>query len=328
MSDERSSAAGEGPDTRGGAVAASARGHDDSAPSAGPAQGNWGRWGREDERGAANFISPEAIAAAASLVREGRVYSLSLPVQQRGVPVFPRRSPCLHFMTLDGGDYAAGLKRKAGYQSSDDHISLPTHGTTHIDSLAHVWYDDQLYNGYLGSVVRSTGAQKLGIDKLRQLVGRGVLLDLCAWKGQCPLPGGYVITAADLQGCAAAQGVSVSRGDIVLVRTGWQQVFREQGSDAFFESEPGIGLDAARWLGELGIAGIGCDNYGVEVVPTEHRDPAPVHRMLIRDYGVYLIELMVLDALAADRRYEFMFVAAPLLITGGTGSPINPLAIV
>ena len=85
---------------------------------------------------------------------------------------------------------------------------------------------------------------------------------------------------------------------------------------------------AARWLGEIGVAGVGSDNYGVEVVPTEHGDPAPVHRMLIRDYGVYLLELLVLDELAADRRFEFMFVAAPLLITGGTGSPINPLAIV
>jgi kynurenine formamidase len=292
-----------------------------------PAQGNWGRWGRGDERGAANFITAERVLEAASLVRSGRVYSLSLPVQQQGVPIFPRRAPCLHFMTLDGGDYAAGLKRKAGYQSADDYISLPTHGTTHIDSLAHVWYDDHLYNGYLGSVVRSSGARKLGIEKLRQLVGRGVLLDLAAWKGVPHLAPGEVISGADLRACAAHQGVELRAGDIVLFRTGWQQLFKEQGSEVFFASEPGIGLDAARYLGELGIAGVGSDNYGIEAVPTENDEPAPVHRMLIRDYGVYLIELLALDELAADRRYEFMFVIAPLLITGGTGSPVNPLAI-
>ena len=292
-----------------------------------PQQGNWGRWGTEDERGAANFISADHVQAAARLVRSGQVYSLSLPVQQNDVPVFPRRSPCLHFMTLDGGDYAAGLKRKGGYQSADDYISLPTHGTTHIDSLAHVWYDDHLYNGYLGSLVRSSGARKLGIDKLRQLVGRGVLLDLAAWKGVVHLPPSELISADDLKSCAAHQGLELRRGDIVLFRTGWQSVFREQGSEAFFRTEPGLGIDAARFLGELGVAGVGSDNYGIEVVPTETGDPAPVHRLLIRDYGVYLIELLALDALAADRRYEFMFVAAPLLITGGTGSPINPLAI-
>jgi kynurenine formamidase len=290
-------------------------------------QANWGRWGSEDERGAANFITSDLVREAASLVRSGRVYSLSLPVQQQGVPVFPRRAPCLHFMTLDGGDYAAGLKRKAGYQSADDYISLPTHGTTHIDSLAHVWYDDQMYNGYLGSLVRSTGARKLGIDKLKQLVGRGVLLDLAGWRGLAHLQAGEVIGVDDIRGCAAHQGVSLRAGDIVLLRTGWQAVFREQGSDAFSRAEPGLGLEAARYLGELGIAGVGSDNYGIEVVPTENDEPAPVHRMLIRDFGVYLIELLSLDELAADRCHEFMFVAAPLLITGGTGSPLNPLAI-
>jgi kynurenine formamidase len=290
-------------------------------------QGNWGRWGAEDERGAANFISADLVRDAARLVRTGKVYSLSLPVQQQGVPVFPRRAPCLHFMTLDGGDYAAGLKRKAGYQSADDYISLPTHGTTHIDSLAHVWYDDRMYNGYLGSLVRSTGARKLGIDKLKYLVGRGVLLDLAGWKGVTHLPGGAVITVDDLKGCAGHHGVDLNPGDIVLIRTGWQTVFREQGSERFFQSEPGLGLEAARFLGELGIAGVGSDNYGIEVVPTENDEPAPVHRMLIRDFGVYLIELLALDELAGGGCHEFLFVAAPLLITGGTGSPVNPLAI-
>jgi len=290
-------------------------------------QGNWGRWGAEDERGAANFISTDLVRDAAGLVRTGKVYSLSLPVQQQGVPVFPRRAPCLHFMTLDGGDYAAGLKRKAGYQSADDYISLPTHGTTHIDSLAHVWYDDRMYNGYLGSLVRSTGARKLGIDKLKHLVGRGVLLDLAGWKGLRHLPGGAVITVDDLKGCARHHGVELNPGDIILLRTGWQTVFREQGSERFFQSEPGLGLEAARFLGELGIAGVGSDNYGIEVVPTENDEPAPVHRMLIRDFGVYLIELLALDELAHGGCHEFLFVAAPLLITGGTGSPVNPLAI-
>ena len=98
-------------------------------------------------------------------------------------------------------------------------------------------------------------------------------------------------------------------------------------SDVRIAAEPGIGVAAAEWLGERGVVGVGCDNYGVEVVPTEQGDPAPVHRRLIRDYGIYLLELFVLDELAADRVYEFLFMAAPLMITGGTGSPLNPLAL-
>lgn len=291
------------------------------------APGNWGRWGPDDERGAANFASAEHVLQAAGLVRRGAVYPLSVPVQSRGVPVFPRRAPCLHFMTLDGGDYAAGFSRRGGFQTSDDYLSLPTHGTTHVDALAHVWYDDTLYNGHPSTAVRSTGAGRCGIDKLRHLVGRGVLLDLCRHRGVDALAAGDVIALQELIGCAQAQDVDLRRGDIVLLRTGWQRTFREHGNEAFFAAEPGIGIAAAEWLGELGVAAIGCDNFGIEVIPTERGDPAPVHRRLIRDYGVYLFELLALDAIAADGVHEFMFAAAPLLITGGVGSPVNPLAI-
>lgn len=289
--------------------------------------GNWGRWGAEDERGAANLLTPELLRAAAGLVRRGRIYSLSLPVQSKGVPVGSRRSPPLHFMTLDGGDYAAGLKLRGGFQTSDDHVSLGTHVTTHIDALAHVWYDDRLYNGFAGDTVRSSGAKRCGIDKLRHLVGRGVLLDFCKLKASDPLPAGYAITPEDLRQCATLHGVALREGDIVLIRTGWQKTFAEKGNDAFFASEPGIGLAAAEWLAQAGVVAIGCDNYGVEVVPTEQGRPAPVHGLLLRDYGVYLMELLVLDEPARDEVHEFLFVAAPLAITGGAGSPLNPLAI-
>lgn len=288
---------------------------------------NWGRWGQDDERGAANFITQDGVRDAARLARSGRVYSLSLPVQSSQVPVLPRRAPVQHFMTLDGGDYAAGLSRAGGWQTSDDYLALPVHGTTHIDALSHVWYDDQLYNGFPGSSVRSTGAQRCGIEKLRHLVGRGVLLDLCAHQGVASLAGGQVITSADLESCAQAQGVALREGDIMLFRTGWRKTFVEQGNAAFFKQEPGIGKQAAEWIGQRHFAGIGSDNYGIEVIPVEGDRPGPVHRRLIRDFGVYLLELLDLDQLAHDRVYEFLFVAAPLMITGGVGSPLNPLAI-
>lgn len=288
---------------------------------------NWGRWGPQDERGAANLMTPAQVKAAASMVRSGRVFSLSLPISARDVPVLPGRASPQHFMRRDGGDYAAGLTRKGGFETTDDVVLLPTHAGTHIDALAHVADGGRLYNGYALSGVRSNGAAHCGIDKLPALVGRGVLLDLCALNGVGLLEPGYVITPEDLQACEERQSVSVAEGVVVLIRTGWLDVFRREGPQAFFGSEPGIGMAAAKWLAERDAAAIGADNYAVEVVPTEDGRPGPVHRVLVRDCGIYLMEMLVLDELAAAGVGEFLFVAAPLPIAGGVGSPINPIAI-
>lgn len=289
--------------------------------------GNWGRWGDADERGAANLLTAERVRLAAELVRTGRIYSLALPLQSQGVPVMPPRAPPQHFMRIDGADYAAGLKRKGGFQTSDNYIALGTHATTHVDALAHAWYDDRLYNGFSANTVRSNGARHCGIDKLVHLVGRGVLIDLCAHQRVDLLASGHVILLGEIEACAEAQGTALREGDILLVRTGWMKVFREQGAGLFFAAEPGIGLAASEWIGAKGFVAAGFDNWAAEAIPVEGDVPAPVHRRLIRDFGVYLMELFDLDGIAADKVYEFLFVAAPLRITGGVGSPLNPLAI-
>lgn len=290
-------------------------------------QRNWRRWGDEDEIGTANLLTPDRVQAAAGLVTTGRVFSLSLLLQDKSVPVLPGRPTPQHFLRRTGTDYVAGVTRKGGFQSMDDVIMMSTHGATHIDALAHVGDEGKLYNDFPLAGVRGNGASRLGMHKLASLVGRGVLLDLCAHRGLEHLPGGAVITGAELAECAAAQGTRVEPGTIVLVRTGWLSVFTRDGSQAFFASEPGIGMDAARWLADQDAAAIGVDNYAVEVIPTETGLPAPVHRFLIRDCGMYLMELFHLDELAEAKVHEFLFVAAPLKIVGGLGSPLNPLAI-
>jgi kynurenine formamidase len=290
-------------------------------------QRNWRRWGEADEIGAANLLTPEAVAAAASLVKTGRVFSLALPIRDSNVPVLPGRPTPQHFMRRTGSDYASGLTRKGGFQSVDDVIMLPTHGTTHIDALSHVGDEGLLFNGYPISGIRSNGAAKMGIDRLASLVGRGVMLDLVAHRGGTAPGPGEVILPAELEACAAAQGTPVTPGTILLLRTGWMSVFRDQGAQAFFDTEPGIGLEAARWLAERDVVAVGADNWGVEAIPTEIDLPAPVHRYLLRDCGIYLMELFDLDALAGAGVHEFLFVAAPLRIARGVGSPLNPLAI-
>ena len=288
---------------------------------------NWRRWGADDERGAANLLTPARIAAAAGLVRSGRVFSLALPLQDKSIPVLPGRPSPQHYLRRTGTDYAAGVKRRGGFESMDDVIMLSTHGATHIDALAHVGDEGKLYNDVPLASVRGNGAARLGIDKCPSLVGRGVLLDLCSHRGIDCLPGGEAITGAMLADCAAAQGTPVEPGTIVLVRTGWLSVYRGQGSGPFFKEEPGIGMNAARWLADMDAVAIGVDNFAVEGIPTASGIPAPVHRFLIRDCGMYLMELFDLNELAEAGVHEFLFVAAPLGIVGGLGSPLTPLAI-
>lgn len=294
--------------------------------------GNWQRWGEKDERGAANFIDDEQRVAAARLVRTGRVYSLALPLRGDTLPSSPLRGRMQHFMTIDGGDFAAGVRLKGDYQCADDWLSMPSQVGTHIDGLAHVWYDDRLYNGHAASSVRSYGATRCGIENLEHLVTRGILLDVAALLGVEHLPAEHVITPEELERAAKRAGVELRPGDVVLIRTGWYRVFASD-RERYDAAQPGIGLAAARWLASREVAAVGADNLAIEATVGadgfENGDTSSaVHKLLLRDHGIYLIELLDLERLAADRVSEFLFVVAPLPIVGGVGSPLNPLAIV
>lgn len=287
--------------------------------------GNWNRWGAEDERGAANLLTPEIVLGAAAMVRTGDVVSLGLPLDVRTL-VPPGRRPLEHAMIRDGGDYAIGGKVLGRSRYSDDLLIIGTHTGTHVDALAHVWYDEELYNGFGQDSVRSSGARRCGIDKLGPLVGRGVLLDVAGHVGEAALPVDFRIGEDTLDAVVAAAGVEVRTGDVVLVRTGW---LGGHGNDeeAYFAGEPGLDEAGARWLAARDVAAIGCDNYAVEQIAPGSRAGFPVHEILLRDHGVPLIEGVVLDELATRGPREFLFVAAPLPVRGGTASPVCPVAI-
>jgi kynurenine formamidase len=285
----------------------------------------WQRWGEDDERGALNHIGSAQVQQAAALVRSGGVLSLAQPLSPR-TPVPRHRAGVQHFMGRDGGDYAAGARRPGGFQFAEDTVVLPLHIGTHIDALCHAWYDDALYNGFPGSGTRSTsGAMRCGVDKMGPIVGRGVLLDVAGVNGD-PLRDGIAIGPADLEHAAKQAGIAVAKGDIVLIRTGWAE-HQGRADSVSFDGEPGLDLDAALWLAEREIAALGADNFAVEVIPFVQGKVFPVHQRLIRDFGVPLLEGLLLHELAAIGRHEFLFVASPLPVVGGTGSPINPIAI-
>lgn len=285
----------------------------------------WGAWGPDDETGAINRIGAADIVAAAALVTEGRVLRLSQDLGP-ATPVSVHRKRPERFMTRDGGDYAAGARRPGGFQFAEEVVSFATHSGTHVDALSHAWYDDQLYNGFPSSSVRSTtGASRCGAEKLRPIATRGLLLDLAAL---CDGAAGHsqAFGAEDIEAAAAAAGVAVGPADVVLLHTGWLAAHGADGS-TYFASEPGIDVSGAQWLAEAGAAAIGCDNYAVEVQPSQPGTAFPVHQLLIRDQGIPLVENVVLDELVASGRSEFLFVAAPLPLVGSTAGPVSPLAI-
>lgn len=288
-------------------------------------QNAWGKWGAEDERGALNFIGPDQVRRATSLVRTGEVLRLAqLLSSKTAVPA--HRCGLQHFMGRDGGDYAAGAKRPGGFQFAEDTVVMPLHIGTHVDALCHAWYDDKLYNGYLGDTLRSTtGAARLGIEKMPPVVTRGILLDLVRLKGRV-LANGESIGRADLEAAAAAAGVQPGRGDAILLRTGWLET-QKGVKHVDFNEEPGIDVDAGTWLAEADVAMIGADNFAVEVLPFPAGKVFPVHQRLIRDFGIPLLEGLMLDPLVASGRHEFMFVASALPIVGATGSPLAPVVI-
>ncbi|MBA7696199.1 hypothetical protein ES703_104842 [subsurface metagenome] len=292
---------------------------------------NWGRWGADDQQGTLNYITPAILKQAMGLVKNGRVYSLASVLGGHGAYFAGslRKEPW-RFTAID--------KRPTPSQMSlaEDMLTISSHSGTHIDALCHVWYDHQLYTGFSADEVDGIGANKNSIENLKSLVGRGIMLDVAGNKGVKHLDRGYAITARDLEDCLIAQGLQTEPGDILLVRTGWIQVFYQEGPEAFHHepstgvpSEPGLSYHLAEWLHQKQTCAVGLDNWACEVRPSELPDyPLPFHELFIRDLGGYIMETLDLEELARDKVYEFLFMAAPLQISRGCGSPINPLAIV
>ncbi|HET6304283.1 MAG TPA: cyclase family protein, partial [Myxococcota bacterium] len=298
---------------------------------------NWGRFGKDDERGALNFITPECVLVACGLPRRGAVISCALPFDQKGPQTgFAGRHNPVHVMLADGGDALAGAQDfiPGGFRYADDAIYMPLQCGTQWDALAHVFYDGKMWNDRGIELVTSSGARANSIDKIKDgVVGRGVLLDVPRHQGVRWLENGTPILPEDLDACAEAEGVAVESGDIVLVRTGMLTRCLEEKSWAGYcgGPAPGLSIHCARWLYEREVAAVATDTWGVEVLPNETQDCfQPLHMISLRNTGVLFGEIFQLDALAeacaADGNYAFLFAAPPLPITGAVGSPINPLA--
>jgi kynurenine formamidase len=199
---------------------------------------------------------------------------------------------------------------------------MTAHVGTHIDALGHFSKGDMLYNGNpAADVVTDWGLDRLGIEHAPPMITRAVLFDVG------PLTAGQTVTPDDLKRAADTGGFAVEAGDIALIRTGWGQYFGVDNA-RYLEGEPGIDVPAARWLIEQGIVAIGADNMAVEVLPNPNKAVLmPVHQFALAECGVYLIENLALEELAAARVYAACFILLATKIRGATGAPVRPIVM-
>jgi kynurenine formamidase len=289
---------------------------------------SWGRWGDDDELGALNLITPARVAAAARLVRTGLLVSLSLPVNTAAGPACPAPA---HFRMTQHADADVGLG-PMGF--AKDYVGVDYHndGHTHIDALSHVAYQGRLYNGVAAGTVTADGAGAEGIGLVKDgLVGRGVLLDVPRTRGVPWLEPGEHVYREDLEAAAREQGVDVQGADIVLVRTGHAGRLAALGPWDTTRSKAGLHPTSMPLLAQWGIAALGCDGNSDTAPSTTEGIAFPIHVLALNAMGMLLLDYLQLEdlhsACEAACRWEFMCVTAPLRVAGGTGSPVNPIAI-
>jgi kynurenine formamidase len=284
---------------------------------------NWGRWGADDELGTLNLITPEVRTRAAALVKDGTTVSCAWEV--------PTEPPDLERTITTVPKVASS---RFGF-STEQITAMTIHsGTwTHLDALCHIFWDGLMYNGRSAALVSDrAGALALPITTARQgIITRGVLLDVAASRGAPWLDPGEGVLPEDLEAAESRQGVRVTSGDAVMLRTGFGRYRRETGAPAGpLVSQPGWQAATMPWLRDRDVALIACDT-GNDVVPSGYAAISiPVHIIGLVAMGLWLIDNCDLEELAATAkrlsRWEFHLAVCPLVVSGMTSSPVNPVA--
>ena len=282
---------------------------------------NWGRWGQDDQVGAVNLITPEKKVAAAGLVRIGRAVSLSRPFPK--VPASNNPFPGAHFMSLE---------RRNGGGAAFDYYGVAYHGqaTTHLDALCHTWNDDGMWNGRApGDQIGFDGAHWGDVTNWSSgIITRGVLLDVPRYRQEPFVREGQPVHGWELDAITRAEHVRLTPGDALVVYSGreaWDRVNRAWGSGA---SRPGLHASCLPFIRDNDVSLVVWDM--MDQMPNEYGLPWTVHGAIFA-YGVGLIDNALLEPLASgcaeEGRYEFMLMVQPLVVRGGTGSPVNPIAL-
>ncbi|WP_394838479.1 cyclase family protein [Pendulispora rubella] len=296
-----------------------------AAPHEEALQAGTSEWGADDEIGAANRLDPDLVRDAAKLVTTGKSYSLGIEVNNR-TPAYGHRTFQV-FMTQPENPAGKGIGTK-GLTYNDEMIEGWMGVGTQLNGLGHIGIENVYYNGHKEQdILTIHGVKKLGLEKLPPLVTRGVLLDMAAHLGTEMVREGTAFGAADLETVARKQGVTLRKGDIVILHTGWLDLMGKDDK-RFLQGCPGINREAARLLAGKGIVAVGADTWAVEVVPGEPgAGTFEVNQTLIAKNGIYVLENIRTAELARDKAYEFLFVLGHPKYTGTTQAIINPVAL-
>jgi kynurenine formamidase len=279
---------------------------------------NWGRWGKDDQLGSANLVTVAKRKQAVALVKSGVTVSLAHNV-----------------LTEKAEDNASPFEHTMLRGFSMDRYAVSYHGYahSHIDALCHILYKDQTYNGYARAEVNTEkGCTKLGIDNLKSgIVTRGILIDIPRLRGVEYLEPGTAVYVEDLEAWEKKTGVKISSGDAILLRTGRWARRAKLGPWNVGQGAAGLHASVAPWVKERGVAFVGGD-AAQDVVPSLVEGLAlPVHTLFITAMGINLLDNQDLEALgetaARLNRWEFMLTIAPVPVTGGTGFPLNAIAM-
>jgi kynurenine formamidase len=257
-------------------------------------------------------------------VAAARVYDLSQPLEP-SMPVSPNHPGYRMALLRRHGD----MVRADGGSAANEMIVVGGHTGTHLDALAHVSHNGKLHGGLDADDAQRGGRfSALGVDTVAPMVCRGVLLDVAGCRGE-PVGDGEAITASELSAVAAQENVQLPSNGAVLVRSGWARHWSDAGTYLGHSSGvPGPDVSAAEWIARAQPRVTGHDTMAYEHLPPGAGHALlPVHRVLLVEHGVHIIENLDLEQLAADRIYEFLFVCLPLKFVGATGSPVRPIAV-
>ena len=287
------------------------------------------RWGADDQAGASNWITPEKVMEAVNLIETGEIYELGQQYTHE-MPLFGNRT---YSLTIPGAP--TGGPFPGGLIYHDEFIvgELGQVGTQ-FDGLGHVGYIhngvERFYNGFTeDEIMGGYGLQNLGIESIKPIFAKGILIDIAGYKGEM-LDAGTVVTLDDVKGALEAQGMSeddITDGDVVLFHYGWGDLWGVD-DDRYNAGAPGIGMEVGKWLSGQNITLVGADTWPVEVVPSEDANDAfAVHKHLLTESGILIHENLNLGTLADDEVYEFAYIFVRVPFKGGTGSPGSPIAV-
>jgi kynurenine formamidase len=283
------------------------------------------KWGPNDQIGNMNHVTPEKTLSAVRLITKGKAYRLAIETN-KNTPAYPPRTFAVTIVQLNAGGSPSGRTKST---FNDDVVNGWVGVGSQLDGFGHAGIDHVYYNcNKAADFIRPDGLRKLGTENVPAVATRGILLDMAGLLGTDVVKEGTAFNKAEIEAALKRQNLKpIEPGDVVLFHTGWLSLIGKDDK-RFGAGEPGLSVDGARYLAERGVAMVGADTWGVEVVPFEKNTGIfHVHQILLAMNGIHLLEFMNTQELAKDQAWEFLFTLGTPRITGAVQAIINPIVI-